>query len=131
MKNNDLVKVIDYWQNSIQQNNLYPREIVDKIDIGSKEVIDIIGVRRSGKSSVLKLLIGKIGQKKDCLYINFEDPFFVKYDQAQIIEELIETYKEYFSENLKYLFFDEIQNIELWEKWIKEVYDEKFSKKLY
>ncbi len=64
MKNNDLVKVIDYWQNSIQQNNLYPREIVDKIDIGSKEVIDIIGVRRSGKSSVLKLLIGKIGQKK-------------------------------------------------------------------
>jgi len=123
MKNNDLVKIIDYWQNSIQQNNLYPREIVDKIDLTSKEVIDIIGVRRSGKSSVLKLIIGKIGQKKDCLYINFEDPFFVKYDQAQIIEELIETYKEYFSTNLKYLFFDEIQNIKNWEKAIRKLRD--------
>ena len=66
-----LIKIIDFWKNTVYEGDLYPRPIVDTIDYKSKEVIDIIGPRRSGKSSVLKLLIKKLGLSNDFFFFNF------------------------------------------------------------
>ena len=98
-----LVKIIDFWKNTASETDLYSRTVVDTIDYKSKEVIDIIGPRRSGKSSILKLLIKKLELSKDFLFINFEDPYFVTHNEPQIIEELLSVYKEYFDKKLKYL----------------------------
>lgn len=118
-----IVKVIDFWQKAAKEKGLFPRALIEKINIKSSEIIDVVGSRRGGKSSLLKLLIEKINGLYPFLYINFEDPFFIDNNQPAIIENLIEIYKEYFDPKLKYLFFDEIQNIENWEKAVRKLYD--------
>lgn len=118
----ELVKIINFWQKAALENALFNRILTDKIDVKSDEIIDIKGPRRSGKSSLLKLLIQKL-KKNSWLYINFEDPFFIENNNQQVIEELIDIYKQYYSPNLKYLFFDEIQNINYWEKVVRKLRD--------
>ena len=118
-----LVKIIDFWQKSAKRNNLLNRVVLDAVDIKSREIIDLVGPRRSGKSSVLKLIIKKMKLKDNFLYLNFEDPFFVENNKAEIIEEVVSVYQEYFNSSLKYLFFDEIQEIKNWEKAVRKLRD--------
>lgn len=118
-----LVKVIDFWLKSAESGQLFSRALTDSVDIKSKEVVDIIGPRRSGKSSVLKLLVRKVKDTGRWLYINFEDPFFVENNYPQVIEELVETYAEYFGGAPKWLFFDEIQSIKKWETAVRKLRD--------
>ncbi len=122
-----LIKVIDFWQKNAEEKGLLPRVIVDKIDTDTQEVVDIVGPRRSGKSSVMKLLIQKIKTKGNWLYMNFEDPYFLEHSNASVIEELIEAYKVYFKPSLSYVFFDEIQNILSWEKAVRKLRDGQYK----
>ena len=118
-----IIKIIDFWQKSVKNDELYSREVINAIDLKNKEIVDIVGPRRSGKSSILKLIIKRLNLKGDHLFINFEDPYFIENNGPEIIEEIIEVYLEYFSKNLKYLFFDEIQAINGWEKTIRKLRD--------
>ena len=118
-----LVKIIDFWHKSLERGDLFSRDSIEVINYKSKEIIDIIGPRRSGKSSLLKLIINRLGMSGNFLYINFEDPFFIENNNAEIIEMIIDVYGEYFKGNLKYLFFDEIQSINSWEKAIRKLRD--------
>ncbi|MCK5081147.1 MAG: ATP-binding protein, partial [Candidatus Moranbacteria bacterium] len=118
-----LVQIIDFWHKSLEKTDLFSREAIDDIDFLGKEIVDIIGPRRSGKSSLFKLIINRLDIKDSFLYVNFEDPFFIENNDVQVIEELINVYKSYFNGNLKYLFFDEIQEINHWEKAIRKLRD--------
>jgi len=125
MKTNtqQLVKIIDFWKKSVEKDELYDRLILEKIDHKSKEIVDLVGPRRSGKSSILKLIIRRLKLSDNFLYINFEDPFFVTHNNPQIIEEMVAVFREYFNPRLDYLFFDEIQEINQWEKAIRKLRD--------
>lgn len=123
MAESALVKVIDFWQKVSREENLLPRQITENIDTKTPEVVDIVGPRRSGKSSVMKILIGKLSSLGGCFYMNFEDPYFLEHDSPQVIEELLEAYQEFFTCEVKYLFFDEIQNISSWEKAVRKLRD--------
>ena len=125
MNNNreKIIKIIDFWQKSVANDELFSREIINTININNKEIVDIIGPRRSGKSSILKLIIKRLNLEGNYLFINFEDPYFVEHNSSNIIEEIIEVYKEYYSKNLKYLFFDEIQSVNNWEKAVRKLRD--------
>lgn len=78
----------------------------------------IMGIRRCGKSVILLQIIDELKEKgiKDSqiIYINFEfeDYAFIKndIDLHNYIKEKIVNKEKY------YLFFDEIQNVEKWEK---------------
>ncbi len=118
-----LVKIIAFWHDVVKEGPLHGRSIVGTIDTKTKEVVDIVGVRRCGKSSILKLLIHKLQLHDNFLYVNFEDPFFIEYNSATVIDELIATYRDYFNAGLQYLFFDEIQVIDQWEKAIRKLRD--------
>lgn len=123
MTDESQLKIIDFWQKVAEEKGLYDRQIINKINLRTKEVIDIIGPRRSGKSSVMKIMAQKLKNKGNYLYINFEDPYFINHNSPYILEELIETYKEYFQKNLIYVFFDEVQNIISWEKTVRKLRD--------
>ena len=80
----------------------------------------IMGVRRCGKSVILLQIINELKEKgipdSQIIYINFEyeDYAFIKNDMDlhnYIKEKIV-------NENKYYLFFDEIQNVEHWEKAI-------------
>ena len=76
------------------------------------------GVRRSGKSTLLKIIANKLherGVSKDrILEYNFDS---LEHDDLKTAKSLYDEIKSKLSSNLKtYLFFDEIQEVEDWEK---------------
>jgi len=80
----------------------------------------ITGIRRCGKSILLKQIIEELkdkGIKEDnIIYINFED---LTYDNIKNYQDLNNYIKDKITKKSKYyLFFDEIQNVESWEKAI-------------
>lgn len=83
------------------------------------DIIKVItGIRRCGKSIILMQIMDELKNKgideEQIIYINFEfeDYYFIKndLDLHNYIKDKIVNDKKY------YLFFDEIQNVENWEK---------------
>ena len=98
------------------------------IPINTGIVISIIGARRSGKTYVLyetiKKLIKSGISKQKIIYLNFEDER-LKLAQNEldlILQAYSELFPNYDLENCHF-FFDEIQNINGWEKFIRRLYD--------
>ena len=106
-----------------------------ELPVGSGIIVTVIGVRRSGKTFLLyetiKRIIGKGVSKKQVLYINFEDErLILETDQLDLI---LQAYQELYPGLVLgecYFFFDEIQNINGWEKFVRRIYDT-VSKNIY
>jgi len=98
------------------------------VPLNTGKIITLIGVRRSGKTSYLFELMEKIlnagVSKALILYINFEDE---RLDlKAEELDLLLQAYRELYPDNgieKCYFFFDEIQNIEGWDTFIRRIYD--------
>lgn len=93
-----------------------------------KEVLVLKGIRRSGKSTIVRQLINQLINKgidkKQILYLNLEDYNLANGLDIELFEDVLNAYKAY-SKNRKkvYFFVDEIQKIDGWEKWIRTKYD--------
>ena len=77
----------------------------------------LVGIRRCGKSVILKQIIEEIKEKgieeAHILYINFE---FVEFEELKDYKKLNSYIKEKIKDNKKYyIFLDEIQNVEKFE----------------
>ncbi len=99
--------------------NLYLGKILPFVD---KPVIKVItGMRRAGKSCLLKLIIEKLEQQKEkkrsFLYINKESLDFDFIKNYRDLNEYVEGFFKPVQGN-KYLFVDEIQEVIEWEKAI-------------
>lgn len=100
--------------------------------VSLREAVIITGVRRSGKSYLMRLIWKKIAAERkmpenNFLYFNFEDEKLLKFS-ASDFETLLESYFEVIEpEKSKkiYLFFDEIQNIPGWEKFINRLREDR------
>ena len=126
----DLFNILDdwnYWNKEIKDLGIIRTKYIKKTLplLKTKEVVIIKGVRRSGKSTFLKQLISKSKiDKKQFLYVNFDDYRFYEFLSLELLEKIIEVYKEKINPEKKiYVIFDEIQNIDGWEKFIKTKYD--------
>ena len=109
-----------------------PRHLEVPLDLD--KIITIIGPRRAGKTWYLYQLIAsleKAGIKREQIfYLNFEDErldFDAGYDQ--ILDAYLELYPDQKMDDL-YIFFDEIQEIPQWEKYVRRLYDT-VSKKIF
>lgn len=99
-----------------------------KLPLASGKVITVAGVRRSGKTSLLlhaaaRLLAGKVPVER-LVYINFEDERLDA--EKKDLDLLLQAYQELYPEAdlaKTYFFFDEIQNVDGWEKFVRRVYD--------
>lgn len=126
MEDLKILEVLQQLKSFQKQKELVDRAISEKIiKIIGKEVITIFGVRRSGKSSLLILLMKKLNLKdSQILYVNFDDPVFINYLDIQLLDKIWEIYRINVNLNEKpYLFFDEIQVVPKWEKWIRRMRD--------
>src|SRR3989344_3643421 len=97
------------------------REILDEILNWFKDsrIVILTGIRRSGKSTILK----QIMQNKDgYCYVNFEDERFIDF-KAQDFELLNEVLLEVYNNPAIY-FFDEVQNIEKFELFVRRLQDQ-------
>ena len=102
------------------KTGLIQRDIYLKEAIKTSLVVIITGVRRCGKSSLLYLIKGKMKlEEADCCYFNFDDERII--DDVSILEKIDNLHFELFGKE-PVLFFDEIQNITGWEKFVNRMY---------
>ncbi len=125
-----------HWKNK-PYKGLFHREIASKLikQVDYKEIEVIQGIRRSGKSTIFRLLINHLIQNIDArsiLYINFDDPYFSElWSDSKKLYTLLELSEKITGIKPNYIFFDEIQNVEMWEKFVKAIYDNEVAKKIY
>lgn len=106
--------------------DIVPREY--GIPLDSKKIVSLIGVRRSGKSSILFDMIKTLRvtiPKENIIYINFEDDRLYPLELAHL-DMMLEGYYELYPQKRDekvYLFLDEIQAVSQWEVYVRRIYD--------
>jgi predicted AAA+ superfamily ATPase len=91
-----------------------------EVPLDGSSIIVITGVRRCGKSTLLQQSLESIRNK---VFLNFEDTRLEGFDLGdfQKLEQLA------VSENATCYIFDEIQNIQGWEKYVRSAHDKGFQ----
>jgi uncharacterized protein len=99
----------------LPKGELIARDYMKKINLSLKHVEVVSGVRRCGKSTFLKQIMI---QYTEFAYFNFEDSriFGFEVTDFQKLDEVIGTGKAAY-------FFDEIQNVEAWEIFVRQLHD--------
>ena len=114
----------------LSRDGLIPREAQLAIArlLPQREIVFITGVRRCGKSSLMRLVCDDLIRRdgvplSNILYVNFEDERLTGF-QAEDCERLMEAFYELEAPQGKtWLFLDEIQNVPAWEKWLNRLYE--------
>ncbi|MEI7425332.1 MAG: ATP-binding protein [Candidatus Moraniibacteriota bacterium] len=137
INNEKLLEILNdwnFWQKKIE-TGIERKEYVDKMEryfnIGL--VVSLIGIRRSGKSTLMLQFAKKMLEEKkflpqDILYVNFEDARFLGEYSPELLGEIYETYLQ----NLKpggkpLILLDEIQNVPGWEKFVNSLHERKVA----
>lgn len=112
----------------LDQNELIKTKklgIVREVDLAkaksTKQIVVITGVRRSGKSTLFLHLMKSF---KNYHYLNFDDERLLNFEVNDFQELLLICKKQ---SNSKTLFFDEIQNVPNWERFIRRIFDEDYK----
>ncbi len=102
------------------------RKMSDKIKsfiFGVNKVISVYGVRRSGKSYILRQVAKKLSEeygKENILYVNFEEAGFPARLTKDFLIKVYDVYKKFVKPNKKpVLILDEVQEVLGWEKFVR------------
>lgn len=105
---------------------IYPRDY--RLDFTAwgkvRPIMAVTGLRRVGKTYILYQEIQKLLQghsREQVVYLNFEDERLPQ--KTEILTSLLPTITSVYGRKPLYLFLDEIQNVPLWSKWLRRVYD--------
>jgi predicted AAA+ superfamily ATPase len=115
-----------HWQENFFYNYSFSRDVFEDCYglLQNKYITRLIGLRRVGKSTIMKQMIDRLIEKekiprKNILYFSFD-----------IVENIAEVVKEYqkraeisFDTENVYIFLDEIQKVKNWQSEIKLLYD--------
>ncbi len=95
------------------------RTLLNKVDLKDYHIKIITGIRRSGKSTLLMQLLKQV---KNFNFLSFEDPRLTDFEVNDFfkLEKIFQTNNE-----SEIYFFDEIQNITGWERFIRTLHDKK------
>ncbi len=97
------------------------RDISLKKYFKTKQITVISGIRRSGKSTLLRQIASKL---KDFYYINFDDERLIDFIVSDFNELMIVWQKKFISKNI---LIDEVQNIDHWERFLRRIHDEGYK----
>ena len=117
----DLLKQIILEQQEIlhAQNKRYVQRYIADEWLQTSEILIISGIRRCGKSVLMQQIRDRLVAKD--FFFNFDDERLanIKLDDFQKLQE---CFVELFGEQHTY-YFDEIQNIEGWERFVRRLYN--------
>ncbi len=125
---NTWIEIIkDFHQKELPET--FERELDIEINSRLKRAISIIGPRRSGKTYYFFNKIKELKRKgvkiEKILYINFEDFRLYNVDLKDL-KQFLDIYYEIYPDNKNHdvwLFLDEIQNINGWERFVRTLLD--------
>lgn len=125
MDNKEIFKSIISDRRFVDLPQIWIRKL--EVPLNSGKIITLVGVRRSGKTYHLFNLIKKLLNKgisfEQIIYINFEDERLKL--ESKDLDLLLQAYRELYPDldlSKSYFFFDEIQEVDGWEKFISRVY---------
>lgn len=130
-----LIKHNPHWQG--KHSDLFARDLLSELvsKLRLRQIHVLKGLRRSGKTTLFKLLIRHLCQGSDprsILYVNLDDPFFTElYQDSKHLYRLLELSEKITGQAVQYLFLDEVQNVNGWEKFVKALYDNQSLTKIF
>jgi len=96
-----------------------------RVDFSIDKVISIVGPRRAGKTYFLYDIIKRLKiDEENFIFINFEDDEIVDLNRKEKIN-FINYHREIYGVNPKYIFLDEIQNLEKWDNFLHSLVEKK------
>jgi predicted AAA+ superfamily ATPase len=131
VEKDDIIRLIAEWQNRILRIQGIYREYLDALHatIGSKPIKIITGFRRSGKSFLVQLAARKLIENNtfsvsNILYLNFEDFRLAGINTPEKLDTFYRVFRaEIADDKKKLLIFDEIQNVNNWDRFIRTIYE--------
>ena len=114
-----LQQILNDWSDwSRRPANNVPRAMVERCVLSPEVVTVIQGVRRCGKSTLLRQLMhGHHIALDQAVFVNFEDPRLINDLDASLLDRIYRMTSTRSNQQLTF-FLDEIQNVALWQKWI-------------
>lgn len=121
-----------HWENKTLEGG-FPREITKELVslVPTRHIIALVGVRRCGKSTVIKQMINHlIANKKvppqNILFLNLEAPILDAFRADP--NNLQKIFEEYLSlanprKGRIYVFLDEVQFFSNWQVFVKNIYE--------
>lgn len=119
LDNTTLHNILADWSAwSAQPSGTVPRAIAEHCVLVPEVVTVIQGVRRCGKSTLLRQLMAANQLTEDqAVFVNFEDPRLLDNLEARMLDQLYELSTKGSRRKLTF-FLDEIQNVADWQKWL-------------
>jgi predicted AAA+ superfamily ATPase len=123
-----------WWEESFKNDNVKPREkyLVElRKYLDFKQIIILTGLRRVGKTTLMKLIIEELIAKgidsKHILYVSLDDYLLHKNNILEIVNEFRQVHKIKIEEKI-YLFLDEVTYKENFHVQLKNIYDSQNTK---
>ncbi len=124
----ELYKQNPWWEDKFEEKSyardIYLKKVMDNIK--NKEIIFLTGIRRVGKTTIIKQTINQLLNNKikpeNILFLSLDSFNFINYSIHQLVELYREIYKKSVSDIL-YLFLDEVTSKDNFEQELKSFYD--------
>lgn len=122
IRQDEIALVIDSQRETfLKQDSGFTRDALTYIPVAESFATIITGIRRCGKSTLLLQLLRRDYQ--DAVYLNFDDIRLSGFETG----DFTRLHREIEKREIKVLFFDEIQIVESWEKYINQLLREGYK----
>ena len=131
VRKEEIISILSEWNfwgrglDTGHERTFYLKRILSFLE-GVEKVISIYGVRRSGKSFLLRQVARELSEKlgkNNVLYVNFEEVRFGSNDVSMLVE-IYDAYREFIRPDKKpLLILDEVQEIREWERFVRSLHE--------
>ncbi|MBU0958436.1 MAG: ATP-binding protein [Nanoarchaeota archaeon] len=137
MNNEKIIEILSEWNfwGKDHDVGVFRDKYLAKLNklMNTGQVVAVTGVRRSGKSTLMKQFIKqqmiKGKAKKNFLYINLEETLFADHLSLNFLQQIYDAYFEILKpDSVPYILLDEVQNIPKWEKFVRSLHEKKQAK---
>ncbi len=136
MKKEEIISILsgwNFWGRGLPTgvDRITYRDRITRLLTGVNKIITVYGVRRAGKSYILRQCAYSLSSKlgvKNILYVNFEEVGFPEILDKDFLKNIVGAYTEILKPSIKpVLIFDEIQEVRGWEKVIRSMHEKDLS----
>ncbi|MEK7202729.1 MAG: ATP-binding protein [Patescibacteria group bacterium] len=113
--------ILDQAKTFKEKNSGVAREIDFKKYLKTEQITVISGIRRSGKSTLLKQFSNYC---PNYYYLSFDDERLIDFSVSDFQNLMVVFQKQFYS---KTIFLDEIQNVQKWERFTRRIFEEGYK----
>jgi len=134
MEKEMIIEILGDWNPWERDHDagVYREDYLSRLDrlVLTDQVVAITGVRRSGKSTLMRQFIKRRivnGEPRTSfLYVNFEEPRFADSLSLEFLQQVYDAYIEIVRpEGVPYVLLDEVQNVPNWERFARALHERK------